>query len=147
MQKNFIEIKRYIQPLLDIILSLLFGLLLIFMLRFLIDIACYVLKPMTISNFTMIMQKVTSFFMLFEFMLMILRYIQEGHHIPIRYLIYICITAILRQLMIIHGEAVQTLLLALAILLLVIVLYILNLTRHKFSSKIEINNKENERFR
>ncbi|MDU1429525.1 MAG: phosphate-starvation-inducible PsiE family protein, partial [Enterococcus faecalis] len=87
---------------------------------------------MTPDNFSVIMQEIISFFMLFEFIMMILRYIQEGHHIPIRYLILICLTAILRQLMVAHGDGLQTLLLSLSILLLVVVLFILGLNGSKF---------------
>ena len=86
------------------------------MASYLVDLATYLMKPMTPDNFSVIMQEIISFFMLFEFIMMILRYIQEGHHIPIRYLILICLTAILRQLMVAHGDGLQTLLLSLSIL-------------------------------
>ncbi len=58
------------------------------MASYLVDLATYLMKPMTPDNFSVIMQEIISFFMLFEFIMMILRYIQEGHHIPIRYLIF-----------------------------------------------------------
>lgn len=73
--------------------------------------------------------------MLFEFVMMLVRYIQEGHHIPIRYLILISVTAILRQLLVIHGEGMQTLLLSLSILLLVVVLYILSKFSESFHAR------------
>ena len=93
MQKNFSVVKKYVNLILDIVL----GILLVFMASYLVDLATYLMKPMTPDNFSVIMQEIISFFMLFEFIMMILRYIQEGHHIPIRYLILICLTAILRQ--------------------------------------------------
>lgn len=130
-EKRFGILKKYVNILLDIVLGLLALLILIFMFRHLMDIATYILKPMTTQNFSVVMQEVVSFFMLFEFIMMVLRYIQEGHHIPIRYLILICITAILRQLMVLHGDGVQTVLLSLSILLLVIVLFVLNLSGNK----------------
>ena len=102
------------------------------MASYLVDLATYLMKPMTPDNFSVIMQEIISFFMLFEFIMMILRYIQEGHHIPISYLILICLTAILRQLMVAHGDGLQTLLLSLSILLLVVVLFILGLNGSKF---------------
>jgi protein PsiE len=129
--QRFGMLKKYVNWVLDVVLGLLALLILVFMIRQLIDIGTFVSKPMTPKNLSVVMQEVVAFFMLFEFIMMVIRYIQEGHHIPIRYLILICITAILRQLMVIHGEAVQTLLLALSILLLVVVLYILNLTGNK----------------
>ena len=128
MQKNFSVVKKYVNLILDIVLGILGVFLLVFMASYLVDLATYLMKPMTPDNFSVIMQEI----MLFEFIMMILRYIQEGHHIPIRYLILICLTAILRQLMVAHGDGLQTLLLSLSILLLVVVLFILGLNGSKF---------------
>ncbi len=125
MQKNFSVVKKYVNLILDIVLGILGVFLLVFMASYLVDLATYLMKPMTPDNFSVIMQEIISFFMLFEFIMMILRYIQEGHHIPIRYLI-------LRQLMVAHGDGLQTLLLSLSILLLVVVLFILGLNGSKF---------------
>ena len=156
MQKNFSVVKKYVNLILDIVLGILGVFLLVFMASYLVDLATYLMKPMTPDNFSVIMQEIISFFMLFEFIMMILRYIQEGHHIPIRYLILICLTAILRQLMVAHGDGLQTLLLSLSILLLVVVLFILGLngeilyarksesrrrSRARFSSLIEHNQR------
>lgn len=139
-EKRFGILKKYVNILLDIVLGLLAILILIFMARHLIDITTYIFKPMTTKNFSVVMQEVVSFFMLFEFIMMVLRYIQEGHHIPIRYLILICITAILRQLMVLHGDGVQTVLLSLSILLLVIVLFVLNISGNKSYSGFKSKN-------
>ena len=128
MQKNFSVVKKYVNLILDIVLGILGVFLLVFMASYLVDLATYLMKPMTPDNFSVIMQEIISFFMLFEFIMMILRYIQEGHHIPI----LICLTAILRQLMVAHGDGLQTLLLSLSILLLVVVLFILGLNGSKF---------------
>ena len=132
MQKNFSVVKKYVNLILDIVLGILGVFLLVFMASYLVDLATYLMKPMTPDNFSVIMQEIISFFMLFEFIMMILRYIQEGHHIPSRYLILICLTAILRQLMVAHGDGLQTVLLSLSILLLVVVLFILGLNGSKF---------------
>ena len=130
-EQRFGVMKKYVNWALDIVLGALALLILIFMIRQLIDIGTFVNKPMTPKNLSIVMQEVVAFFMLFEFIMMVIRYIQEGHHIPIRYLILICITAILRQLMVLHGDAVQTLLLSVSILSLVIVLFVLNLSGNK----------------
>ncbi|OJG27267.1 phosphate-starvation-inducible protein PsiE [Enterococcus caccae] len=129
--QRFGIMKKYVNWVLDIVLGVLALLILIFMIRQLIDISTFINKPMTPKNLSIVMQEVVAFFMLFEFIMMVIRYIQEGHHIPIRYLILICITAILRQLMVLHGDAVQTLLLSVSILSLVIVLFVLNLSGNK----------------
>ncbi len=127
-------LKRYMNLILDIGLVVLAILILIFMGKHLIDIASYIMSPLTDKLFSKVMQEIISFFMLFEFIMMVIRYIQENHHIPIRYLILICITAILRQLMVLHGDGLQTLLLSVSILLLVIVLFVLSFPSDKFSS-------------
>ncbi|MBO0423744.1 phosphate-starvation-inducible protein PsiE [Enterococcus plantarum] len=130
-EQRFGIMKKYVNWVLDVVLGVLALLILIFMIRQLIDIGTFINKPMTPKNLSIVMQEVVAFFMLFEFIMMVIRYIQEGHHIPIRYLILICITAILRQLMVLHGDAVQTLLLSVSILSLVIVLFVLNLSGNK----------------
>lgn len=86
------------------------------------------------GDFDVVIDKVLSFFLCFEFFTMILRYIQEDHHIPLRYLIYICITAILRQEIGNHTTALNTLLVALSILLLVITLAVIQWMNYKFQS-------------
>ena len=78
-------------------------------------------------------------FILLEVILMLLRYIKEGHHIPVRYLILISITAILRELLLAHGNGTNSLLLSISILVLVGVLFILEKVKafHKGESRIE----------
>ncbi|EGF47995.1 phosphate-starvation-inducible protein PsiE, partial [Lacticaseibacillus rhamnosus MTCC 5462] len=71
-------------------------------------------------------------FMLFEFVIMLIRYIEEGHHIPIRYLILISMTAILRQLLVLHDRGTETLLLTLAILVLAGVLTVFSFVSGDF---------------
>lgn len=134
MQKRYPPINNFVNIILDIVLGGLAILILIFMVRYLIDISQFVFKPVNSENFSTLMQEVTSFFMLFEFVMMLVRYIQEGHHIPIRYLILISVTAILRQLLVHHGDGLQTLLLSLAILMLVVVLYVLSKLGPSFHS-------------
>ncbi|WEG73836.1 phosphate-starvation-inducible PsiE family protein [Vagococcus intermedius] len=89
------------------------------------------------GEFDVVIDKVLSFFLCFEFFTMILRYIQEDHHIPLRYLIYICITAILRQEIGHHTTALNTLLVSLSILLLVITLALIQWMTHKFQTSSE----------
>ncbi|WP_086314103.1 protein PsiE [Enterococcus sp. 7F3_DIV0205] len=147
-EQRFGIMKKYVNWVLDVVLGALALLILIFMIRQLFDISTFITKPMTPKNLSIVMQEVVAFFMLFEFIMMVIRYIQEGHHIPIRYLILICITAILRQLMVLHGDAVQTLLLSVSILSLVIVLFVLNLSGNKsyvgFKSHIDEKHESNK---
>lgn len=131
---GFNQFKKSIYTVLDVILGALAIIVVIYMFRHLIDLLNLIWLPINTDNFSHVMQEITSFFMLFEFVIMLVRYIQEGHHIPIRYLILISMTAILRQLLVLHDQGVETLLLAGAILLLAVVLLIFSLTSDSFKT-------------
>jgi protein PsiE len=92
------------------------------MLRLLWEIGYDVFTAPHHELFSGIMKNVLSFFMVFEFVVMLIRYIQEGHHIPIRYIVLIAMTAILRELLVIQHDGVQALLLSLSCLLLGVML-------------------------
>lgn len=83
------------------------------------------------GNPDQVIHDVLSFFLFFEFFTMILRYLQEDHHLPIRYLIYICITAILRHQIGSPTNALDTLLVSISILVLVCTLVIMQKTISK----------------
>lgn len=70
-------------------------------------------------------------FLYFEFIALIVKYFQTGYHFPLRYFVYIGITAIVRLIIIDHDTASDVLLHAGAILLLVITLWLCNSTRLK----------------
>ena len=74
---------------------------------------------------------ILGFFMLFEFIIMTLKYVEDAHNVPIKYLVLISITAILRQLLVVHNNGGQTLLLTIAILTLTLTLYLLELIKAK----------------
>ena len=126
------KLKMLLSIVMNVFLSILAILILIYMGLDLVNIFKLIFIQNKMGSIDTIADYILGFFMLFEFIMMILRYIQEGHHIPIRYLILICLTAILRQLMVAHGDGLQTLLLSLSILLLVVVLFILGLNGSKF---------------
>lgn len=70
-------------------------------------------------------------FLYFEFIALIVKYFQSGYHFPLRYFVYIGITAIVRLIIIDHESASDVLLHAGAILILVITLWLCNSTRLK----------------
>ncbi|MDE3300052.1 phosphate-starvation-inducible protein PsiE [Lacticaseibacillus rhamnosus] len=129
---KFDHYKKFINVALDLLLGLLAIVVVIFMLRYIIDIGSLILRPLSADLFGKVIQEVTSFFMLFEFVIMLIRYIEEGHHIPIRYLILISMTAILRQLLVLHDRGTETLLLTLAILVLAGVLTVFSFVSGDF---------------
>ncbi|MGJ0799238.1 phosphate-starvation-inducible protein PsiE [Lacticaseibacillus paracasei] len=129
---KFDHYKKLVNSTLDILLGFLAIVVVFFMLRYILDIGSLILQPLSTALFGKVIQEVASFFMLFEFVIMLVRYIEEGHHIPIRYLILISMTAILRQLLVLHDRGTETLLLTLAILVLAGVLTVFSFVSGDF---------------
>lgn len=89
-----------------------------------------------------IIEEIATIFILLEIILMLLRYIKEGHHIPVRYLVLISMTAILRELLLEHGGGSETIFLSVAILILVLVLYLFE----KMTSFTSIHSESDEKI-
>ena len=119
---KFDHYKKLVNSTLDILLGFLAIVVVIFMLRYILDIGSLILQPLSTALFGKVIQEVTSFFMLFEFVIMLVRYIEEGHHM----------TAILRQLLVLHDRGTETLLLTLAILVLAGVLTVFSFVSGDF---------------
>lgn len=79
-----------------------------------------------------IVEKIVIFFLYFEFLALIVQYFKYNYHFPLRYFLYIGITAMVRLIIVDHSNAMHTLLFALAILVMVIALYVVHTERlHK----------------
>ena len=65
------------------------------------------------------------FFLYFEFITMIVKYFKEDYHFPLRYFMYIGITAMLRIIIVEHDSAMDTLIFAVVILILIMILLII----------------------
>lgn len=79
-----------------------------------------------------IVEKIVIFFLYFEFLALIVQYFKYSYHFPLRYFLYIGITAMVRLIIVDHSNAMHTLLFALAILVMIIALYIVHTERlHK----------------
>lgn len=68
------------------------------------------------------------FFLYFEFITMIIKYFKEDYHFPLRYFMYIGITAMVRLIIVEHDHALDTLIYSLVILVLIVGYYIINIT-------------------
>ena len=68
------------------------------------------------------------FFLYFEFIAMIVKYFEEDYHFPLRYFMYIGITAMVRLIIVEHEQPTDTLIFSLVILVLIIGYYIINIT-------------------
>lgn len=79
-----------------------------------------------------IVEKIVIFFLYFEFLALIVQYFKYNYHFPLRYFLYIGITAMVRLIIVDHSNAMHTLLFALAILVMIIALYLVHTERlHK----------------
>lgn len=65
-------------------------------------------------------KSILTFFLYFEFIAMIVKYFEEDYHFPLRYFMYIGITATVRLIVVDHEEGLETLFFSASILCLVI---------------------------
>lgn len=131
-----VKSMKLVNRLVDSFLILLGILLIVIMARQIFGIGMEIFQISEV-NPDQVIHDVLSFFLFFEFFTMILRYLQEDHHLPIRYLIYICITAILRHQIGSPTNALDTLLVSISILVLVCTLVIMQKTLNKSSITTE----------
>lgn len=125
MGKEFKLFEKIVSTIIDIVLAILVLVVLVVMVEAVYTIVRHVIPLESISELSILIEEVATLFILLEIILMLMRYVKEGHHIPVRYLILISITAILRELLLAHGSGVETLFLSMAILVLVLVLFVL----------------------
>lgn len=93
----------------------------------------------TSDTHTALLVGILTFFLYFEFLSMILKYYQEDYHFPLRYFMYVGITATVRLIVVDHKDGSQTLYFAGTILLLVIsyaIITLLSLEKEKRNSKV-----------
>ncbi|XBS69049.1 phosphate-starvation-inducible protein PsiE [Acerihabitans sp. KWT182] len=79
----------------------------------------------------LLIEGIVNYFLYFEFIALIVKYFQAGYHFPLRYFVYIGITAIIRLIIVDHKNSLDTLFYSGAILILVITLWLANSNRLK----------------
>lgn len=117
---NTVMMKTLLQKILNISLIILSVILI-----WLLGKELYTLGHLAISTninyeHKYLLQSVLTFFLYFEFLAMIIKYFKEDYHFPLRYFMYIGITATIRYIVVDHEDAIQTLYISGAILLLVL---------------------------
>lgn len=80
------------------------------------------------SDYKLFLANILIFFLYFEFITMIIKYFKEDYHFPLRYFIYIGITAMIRLIIVEHDHPINTLIYALIILILIVSYFIINIT-------------------
>lgn len=80
------------------------------------------------TDYTLILANILLFFLYFEFITMIAKYFKDDYHFPLRYFLYIGITAMVRLIIVDHEHPFDTLIFSLVILILIICYFIINIT-------------------
>lgn len=139
-----LKFTKLIPQVLQLILNgclILLGLILSFLLvKELIDFIDVLSKTGT-GDYKLFLANILIFFLYFEFITMIIKYFKEEYHFPLRYFIYIGITAMVRLIIVEHEHAQDTLIYSLVILVLIIGYFIINITPRERPTKpwFEIN--------
>lgn len=131
VKKNFTSVLSIIPKILQVFLNIslisLATILSILLIKELI-IFSHILLESGSDDYKLFLDNILIFFLYFEFITMIVKYFKEEYHFPIRYFIYIGITAMVRIIIVDHEQPVNTMLYSLVILILIIGYFILNLT-------------------
>lgn len=93
------------------------------------------------NDFKLFLANILIFFLYFEFISMIVKYFKEEYHFPIRYFLYIGITAMIRIIIVDHDHPENSLFYAIIILILIIGYFIINLTPRERHDSTWLNKK------
>ncbi|ABS23851.1 MULTISPECIES: phosphate-starvation-inducible protein PsiE [Bacillus cereus group] len=120
-------IAGILQWILNIALIILLSVVLaIFLVNETITFIQYIFSAEKFTSYKLV-ESIIVYFLYFEFIALIIKYFKSNYHFPLRYFIYIGITALIRLIIVSHEEPFETLLYAGSILILIIALYISNL--------------------
>ena len=104
--------------------------LIVFLGKETLHLADVLFSPEPTSKYRLV-EGLVVYFLYFEFIALIVKYFQSGFHFPLRYFVYIGITAIVRLIIIDHESPMAVLIYSAAILILVITLWLCNSNRLK----------------
>ncbi|VEF46225.1 phosphate-starvation-inducible protein PsiE [Bacillus freudenreichii] len=120
-------IPKVLQAVLNISLVFLALILSVLLVQELIIFSKILLQEENI-DYQLFLANILLFFLYFEFITMIVKYFKEDYHFPLRYFLYIGITAMIRLIIVDHDHPINTLLYSLVILILIIGYFIMNIT-------------------
>ena len=118
---------KVFQLILNISLILLAMILSILLIQELLAFGTVLLSQGT-NDYKEFLARILVFFLYFEFIAMIVKYFKEEYHFPLRYFMYIGITAMVRLIIVDYENPLDTLLYSLVILVLIIGYFIMNKT-------------------
>lgn len=125
------KIARLMQWVLNAGLLILAFILMVFLGKETVHLANVLFSTGEQASSYLLIEGIVIYFLYFEFIALIVKYFQSGYHFPLRYFIYIGITAIIRLIIVDHKNPFDTLCYSAAILLLVITLWLANSNRLK----------------
>ena len=126
------SVSNLLQWVLNVSLLILALILVIFLGKEIYEL-CLVLFDNTQDQSYHLIEKIVVYFLYFEFLALIVKYFKTNYHFPLRYFIYIGITAMVRLIIVDHSNASHTLLFSASILLMVIALFVVSSERLKKS--------------
>lgn len=124
------QIATVLQWILNIALLMLGILLIIFMGKETLTLMKLVFSVQEKTTY-LLLDSIVTYFLYFEFIALIVKYFLSGYHFPLRYFIYIGITAMVRLIIVDHTDAMATFLHTLSILVLIVALYLANTDKLK----------------
>ena len=122
-----IKISQILQIILNISLTILALVLSIMLVIELVEFLKMIFSSKQ-RDYKYFLDNILVFFLYFEFITMIVKYFEEDYHFPLRYFMYIGITAMVRLIIVEHEQPTDTLVFSLVILVLIIGYYIINIT-------------------
>lgn len=127
--KRAMMISVIIQRIMNVFLLGLAAILTLFLGRETYHLALVLFVNNDESSSYLLIEGIVIYFLYFEFIALIVKYFSSGYHFPLRYFIYIGITAIIRLIIVDHKSPYDTLVYACAILVLVVTLFLANSER------------------
>ncbi len=124
-------IATVLQRVLNVGLVILAVILVVFLGKETIHLANVLFSTEEQASSYLLIEGIVIYFLYFEFIALIVKYFQSGYHFPLRYFIYIGITAIIRLIIVDHKNPFDTLYYSAAILILVVTLWLANSNRLK----------------
>ncbi|MCP1438670.1 protein PsiE [Erwinia persicina] len=128
---NATRIAWFLQMVLNVGLISLAGILAVFLGKETFHLANVLLNTGEQTSSYLLIEGIVIYFLYFEFIALIVKYFQSGYHFPLRYFVYIGITAIIRLIIVDHKNPLDTLAYSVAILILVVTLWLANSNRLK----------------
>ncbi|PJG82579.1 phosphate-starvation-inducible protein PsiE [Caviibacterium pharyngocola] len=121
-------ISTLLQWVLNISLSVLAVILVIFLAKETYGLVSVLFDHSKEASYLLV-EKIVVYFLYFEFLALIVKYFKTNYHFPLRYFIYIGITAMVRLIIVDHSSPINALLFSGAILLMVIALFLVSSDR------------------